>query len=260
MKPFASLFIFFLFCVTASAQLTTTTLAGTVGILALPGVKGAPFSAEVITEIERILPDGNHIRQEYPGKVFRDSEGRVRRETLQKNADGNEFTTININDPVRQVSIHFSDLTGDVATLFTHPNPTLKLTSPATAPAAQPHPVGPGANSSGQPALSNTRVKPENLGDKTIEGYAVHGTRRTQTIAAGAIGNEQPIVKTIESWYSKELHADLLTEVVDPQTSHRTTRLLNIRPGEPDPSLFQIPANFKIKEVETVVKEVSTEP
>src|ERR1035438_10269795 len=44
------------------------------------GVKNAPFSADVITESSHTLADGNRIRQTLNLKVYRDSEGRTRRE------------------------------------------------------------------------------------------------------------------------------------------------------------------------------------
>ena len=44
------------------------------------GVKNAPFTADVVTESSHTLGDGNHIRQTVNSKVYRDSEGRTRRE------------------------------------------------------------------------------------------------------------------------------------------------------------------------------------
>ena len=48
----------------------------------MPGrvVKNAPYSADLVTESVQTLPDGNHIRQSSSVKVYRDSEGRTRRE------------------------------------------------------------------------------------------------------------------------------------------------------------------------------------
>src|ERR1035441_5970195 len=48
----------------------------------MPGgvVKNAPYSADVVTETTQTLGDGNHIRQSSTVKVYRDSQGRTRRE------------------------------------------------------------------------------------------------------------------------------------------------------------------------------------
>src|SRR5688572_22677416 len=43
-------------------------------------VKGAPYSAEIVTESIQTLADGNRIVQRSNARVHRDSEGRLRRE------------------------------------------------------------------------------------------------------------------------------------------------------------------------------------
>jgi hypothetical protein len=64
-------------------------------------VKGAPYSAEVITETRQMLADGNDISRRKTGAVYRDGEGRTRQET---GPEGKE-RTIFINDPVK--SAHY---------------------------------------------------------------------------------------------------------------------------------------------------------
>jgi YD repeat-containing protein len=59
-------------------------------------VKGAPYSARIVTELNQPLTDGNVISHRHEGMVYRDAEGRTREETL---ADGKR-TSVVINDPV----------------------------------------------------------------------------------------------------------------------------------------------------------------
>jgi len=59
-------------------------------------VKGAPYSAEVVTEMNQALPDGNAITRKTSGRIYRDSEGRTRQETA---SDGKQ-PSVHINDPV----------------------------------------------------------------------------------------------------------------------------------------------------------------
>ena len=59
-------------------------------------VKGAPYTAEMITESTQSLADGNTITRKKTGLVFRDGEGRTRQET---GADG-KAPSIFITDPV----------------------------------------------------------------------------------------------------------------------------------------------------------------
>src|SRR4030095_1140428 len=47
-------------------------------------VKGAPFSAETISENVQILADGNRILRRSISRIYRDSEGRFRRENMPK--------------------------------------------------------------------------------------------------------------------------------------------------------------------------------
>lgn len=72
-------------------------------------VKGAPYSAEAVTESVQILADGNRIVNRFASQVYRDSEGRTRREQTLKGlgvvGTGEEpLQTIFINDPVAGVT------------------------------------------------------------------------------------------------------------------------------------------------------------
>jgi hypothetical protein len=59
---------------------------------------GAPYSAEAQTESDQVLADGNRIVKKNTTRIFRDSEGRTRRE--QMNSNGADADSINISDPV----------------------------------------------------------------------------------------------------------------------------------------------------------------
>src|SRR5215472_2176469 len=61
-----------------------------------PAVKNAPYSAVEVTENTQMLADGNRIHRENQVPVYRDSEGRVRRE--------NSSDQIMIWDPVANAS------------------------------------------------------------------------------------------------------------------------------------------------------------
>jgi len=72
-------------------------------------VKGAPYSAESVTETIQTLGDGNRIVNRITSSVYRDSEGRTRREQTLKGlgipgAGEEPFQTIFINDPVAGVT------------------------------------------------------------------------------------------------------------------------------------------------------------
>jgi hypothetical protein len=74
------------------------------------------------------------------------------------------------------------------------------------------------------------------------------GTRFTHTIPAGAMGNDQPMTTTNERWFSSDLKMDLLTKFESPESGKRVHKLVNIRTDNPDPLLFQVPADYTVKE------------
>src|ERR1700675_2422705 len=72
-------------------------------------VKGAPYSAQAVTETTQTLADGNRILQKSTATLYRESEGRQRREqTLPMigpfAAQGDAPQIISISDPVAGVN------------------------------------------------------------------------------------------------------------------------------------------------------------
>ena len=55
------------------------------------------YSAEAITETVQVLSDGNRIVRKTSSRIYRDSEGRTRREQLTA---AGEVQTVSISDPV----------------------------------------------------------------------------------------------------------------------------------------------------------------
>ena len=86
----------------------------------------------------------------------------------------------------------------------------------------------------------------EDLGSQTMEGVLVNGTRTTRTIPAGQIGNDAPIKIVTEVWTSPDLKTVVYSKRSDPRMGEQTFQLTNISRSEPDPSLFAVPADFKV--------------
>jgi hypothetical protein len=215
-----------------------------VGILRA-GVKNAPFSADVITESSHSLADGNRIRQTVNSKVYRDSEGRTRREqAVNLNGlapDANMQQMVFINDPVAGVSysLNAQERTG---TKFVRsgagPGPRSRQNSAG----------GPDARGMGRRNAADQNFKTESLGRQTIEGVQADGRRTTMTIPAGQAGNDLPIHIVVESWFSPDLQTTVLSKHSDPRNGETVTRLTNISRGEPSRVLFEAPADYKVSE------------
>ena len=82
----------------------------------------------------------------------------------------------------------------------------------------------------------------------------VTGLRWKRFIPATTGGCGADIVVVTERWYSPELKIQLLARIIDPRAGDTSEVVTNLDRGEPDPSEFQIPADYKI---ETVVARVN---
>jgi hypothetical protein len=220
-------------------------------------VKGAPYSAEMVNEFMQTLSDGNRIVRKTTGRVYRDSEGRVRRE--EDRASGSPGTSI--TDPVSGVTYSLDSdrkiawKTPSLATaIIMNKMDELKTTLGAKGAAAgnESLAVEKFEVTSGRVTLRRSgegeQRNVETLQSKVIEGVLADGMRATTTIAAGVVGNERAITIVAEEWTSPELQVLVLTEHKDPRSGDSTYRLLNISRAEPAPSLFEVPSDYTIRE------------
>ena len=200
-----------------------------------PVVTGAPYSADAVTEITQSLPDGNKIHQTSTTKIYRDSQGRTRREpalnALGSAAPGSSVPQLAfITDPVAGVS-YALDLAKRTATSNPLPPGLLQ-----------------GARPNGPPRkpADSANVKTESLGRQSVSGVPADGTRTTITIPAGQIGNAQPIQIVSETWYSPDLQVTVLSKRTDPRSGDSLYQLNNLSRAEPPSTLFVVPADFQV--------------
>jgi len=218
-------------------------------------VKGAPYSANVTIESTQTLSDGSQVVQHLQGNTARDSEGRTREDVPLPERDESMPHLVFIHDPVAQSS-YALNLTDKIARrMLTVENRsegeaesgTLVMRMghvAAVGPAPSLAVPGQAFSASGDP--SNDQVRREDLGVQTIEGLVVSGVRTIRTIPAGQIGNSKPINTVTEVWTSTELKTIVYSKTSDPLAGDQIFQLTNIVRAEPDPSLFTVPADFKI--------------
>ncbi len=299
-------------------------------------VKGAPYSADVLTENNQPLADGNVISKKTAGRIFRDGEGRTRQETVvdgtprsiqlfdpverksvmllpgskkavtmpnmsfttkgdvknlqvvkvngreirvengKVSVDGKEAAgnvevdaggkTIRVEngkvtidgkelkpgaagtsrhavvetdtkDGVRRETVRVQVVSSgeeDVGKAFTHHLAPLPPMPPV--PPMPPIPVS-GEHGKAKAATSS-------LGSKDFDGVRADGKLVQQTIAAGEIGNRNPILVTTETWYSPELQVTVYSRHNDPRRGETIYKLANIRRAEPAAELFKVPAEY----------------
>ena len=225
-------------------------------------VKGAPFSADIVTESIQTLADGNRIVQRTSTRMYRDSEGRVRREE----ARGSDSPFISITDPVgglsysldpvnrvaRQTPYRAGFMTVQLEkavhelALRVPPAAAEKLKVLAAPQQEIERRIEEAKIFAGSIERRAEQVTVEQLPARDIEGVRAAGTRRTTTIAAGAIGNELPIEIVSEEWTSPDLNVLVMTERRDPRLGTSTYRLENIVRVEPDRYLFEVPSDYTL--------------
>jgi hypothetical protein len=241
-------------------------------------VKGAPYSAEAVTEHVQMLADGNRIVRRSAAAVYRDSEGRTRHEQTLRSVGpyavaGDPPQMIFINDPVagfnyilnprdrsaRKIARPQSKIVGEDGEVHVLVDEAVMAERRAVEAAAA---AGARMRSPAPPVIvsSTTAVtvesgeaeidkpKTESLGKQMIEGVEAEGTRTTITIPAGKIGNEMPILIVSESWYSPELQVVVMTRHSDPRFGEQSYRLTNINRSDPTKSLFEVPTDYTVKE------------
>jgi hypothetical protein len=228
-------------------------------------VKGAPYSAEEVTETRQTLADGNHITRRSSALVYRDGQGRTRREQSLESIghlglqSQEPLKTITISDPVSGVN-YILDAASQTARKLPTANVMMHSPSAGKVPAGvvfERHVTiaGPPA-SADMPHTAGVRVlirhaesgdaNKEALGKQIIEGIEAEGSRVTVTTPAGQLGNELPIQTVSESWYSPKLQTVVLNKQNDPRMGETTFRLTKIELAEPASSLFEVPADYKV--------------
>ena len=282
----------------------TVDVVGSFGSVVGGVVKGKPYSADAVTESSQILADGNRITTRNETRLFRDGEGRTRRE-LTLNALGvwqpaSQQVSITIDDPVagesyvlnpaaetarklRQFKVALPQggvaqwTEGTIARALPAPagaqggppqtvafsseiGVTVSGAAPAAPPPLPPMPAQGVPGTRVLPPVNTFRLAPtvaatagvelslEDLGEQVLEGVVARGSRQTQTIPAGAIGNERDIEIVAEEWYSDALETVVLRRNFDPRFGETTYRLINVRLGEPSGDLFTVPQGYELAE------------
>lgn len=207
-------------------------------------VTGAPFSAVAISETTQTLADGNHISRKTQTNLYRDSQGRVRREITLVGfgplaASGQPRSFVVINDPVGGVTymLHPDEKTAEKIA-----RPFAKMGGAAREAMRNKR------SAREQQEIANGTLHQEDLGTQTIAGVTAQGTRITRTIPAGQMGNEKPITIVNERWYSNDLQTVVMSKRSDPWSGESTYTLTNINRTEPDASHFTVPSDYSVTE------------
>jgi hypothetical protein len=197
-------------------------------MISVPSIAGAPFSAVALSVSRQVMPDGWTDVRRVVSVVDRDSRGRTYgelrlREPMAATGMG-ELLAARIYDP------H----TGIRTTYYPGAHAAVQQTVSERITAVK------GSNA------PNSSVEVQDLGSKTIDDFAVKGTRRTVVVPAALSGTGMPITVVDEAWYSEELRVNLLQVHTDPRTGTLTVALSHLKREDPDPAFFKLPRGYRL--------------
>jgi hypothetical protein len=250
--------------------LTFSISAGAQGIPCTPGNFGGimygigssknnvPFTGIVKSSFEQKLIDGNTIRSVRITHQARDSAGRTMTEMAEgceRGEDGQMHERFNVSvfDPVARTNMNWmvgADQQPKIVRI-THQQEFVR-------PVVRPADSDPAELARRQKIIEASRAQQlqqrkenhiEDLGIRDFNGISAQGTRMTRTIPPSEEGNDLPLVVIDETWRSKETGLTLMAINDDPRRGRSTMEYQELNRGEPEPSLFTPPADYKVEDV-----------
>jgi hypothetical protein len=238
---------------TISPKTAAQCTAGLLGLGEVTTMGGSPFQAEIKRSWYKENSPVQRIRETQTIGIARDGEGRLRidwNEGKVKVQSGpgagteEEQHRIKICDPVKGVRISLDTLS-KTATVFKEnfalPPPEVAGNFPSVC----------------SRKLRNLSAYPEgrlvDLGHRSIEGLDAEGVLQkwpppTSSSEGSTVSVKEPTFET-EVWCSAELGAVILWIMRAGEKENRQSAAMsNVQRGEPQPTLFQIPPDYRIVE------------
>jgi hypothetical protein len=200
-------------------------------------IPNLPYSAQFLTTEVETLPDGGQVLHETRSFEVRDSQGRMRIETIRPDRkeggyDGDwpkidQMVEIYIPSPRQTVFLFPEEKSAKVR-------------------------IYPGTGPIPTHGLPHAKTTVEKLQGETIHGVYAEGTRITQTYPADAAGRPGS-TGVFETWVSPELKFTVVEDdkftYADGTVWQSRIELQRLDRAEPPASLFEIPAGYKIETV-----------
>jgi hypothetical protein len=209
-------------------------------------VTGAPYSAVAVTDTMQTLADGNVVNRKIQSNVYRDSQGRTRKETAWPATFSRVGPFGGSDQPISMVTIH-DPVTSTAYILNIDEKVAERLPTPSVGPESTGQLMAAKMQAHFQKEIANGTLKKEDLGVQTINGISAQGTRYTRTIPAGHIGNTKDMTIIDEQWYSPDLQVVVKSVRSDPRFGLTTYNLTNIQRTVPAASLFTVPSDYTVR-------------
>jgi hypothetical protein len=205
------------------------------GVFVTP-VPNVPLTAVVELTSTQALGDGTTVSKKTFNDIARDSQGRIYNERRAMVPETSNATpgilSMHIFDPTTKLNT-FMDPETHLArqSVFERPAPAVGLVP-----------------------VSRPGFQVQDLGTESMENVVVHGTKTWRTISGNATGTGKAVTVTDETWYSDELHLNMLLKHNDPRTGEQTVTITKVERSEPPAEKFEIPADYKILDETPVSK------
>lgn len=233
------------FCAIAVSQETASTPAAASKTTQFAVLKGIPYSATRTVTITKLGADRQTTTQVSRSLLWRDAEGRTRQEDINPIPTIGEQHMIHISDPVARVGYTWADGDGvdkrANSVIVSHTPKSWQEVDirPKSFSTIKPRPP----TTADQMRSSDSNIKVQVPQPKVLNGAYVEGRLVTRVIPAKTAGNYQSIAVISEKWTSPELQLTIYSVQDDPRPEKNVLELTNIERSEPDPSLFQPPAD-----------------
>ena len=199
-------------------------------------VTGKPFSATEVRHTVQALADGNRLEQSETSSFARDEHGRMRTANAKTVVVFDPVAGFNYTLDIASKTYTRTPLSGHETTYSIAVTGNLVSTSSVTGKAA----------TRASAAPSGAQLE-EELPANFMNGMLAKGSRVTLTIPAGTFGNHAALKVVNERWYSDDMQILLKSSNSDPRFGTTTYELTQLVPGPPDPSLFQVPADYRLR-------------
>jgi hypothetical protein len=201
------------------------------------GFTGAPFSGKATTV--KVLADRTTLTT-FVEYLWRDAEGRTRRDLIRHDDSGEQYRDVIITDPVGGVYLKWVEGNPSASRIVSvwPVKPAQRVTAPPSA--------APSTSQNPAAMVSTPEYKREILTPQYINGVYSEGTRTTHTFRLEGSVNNRVIEVTNELWISPDLRIIVRQLHDDPRLGTEATNVTDVVRGDPDPSLFQAPEGYDV--------------
>ena len=204
------------------------------------GFTSAPYSGKETTVKVQTLTDGTKTTTTSVEYIWRDAEGRTRRDLIRNDNSGAQYRSVIITDPVDGVYLKWEEgnpSVKQVVSIWPVARAQRVTAPPSSAPPTPPNPAA---------MVSTPDYRREILTPQYINGVYSEGTRTVHSFRLEGESSNRVIEVTNEMWISPDLRIIVRHLHDDPRAGTEVTNVTDVVRGDPDPSLFQAPEGYDV--------------